>query len=433
MNKILFLALLLTFFLRLPGLFEPDWYDDEGIYLTIGQSLSKGAVLYKDITDNKPPFLYLLSSVLQTQFNLRLALLFWSLATVTVFYFLASKHKLAVATFPFIVVSQTPLLEGNIANAEIFIFLPILLSLLLILHHKKYALAGFIAGLSLLIKLPALLEIFALAVLILIQTKNLKKLLSYLVFSSLPLLFLSLYYNAVGIFQIFISQVFSNNIAYLNSIYVGNHTTYLPNNILIFKFCLVLALCLVCLKSRLGYFYKFLLLWFLLAFFSSQLSGRSYYHYYLQLASPFSLLLAIILQKKYLILLSTVLLFLFSFAYYLNFFSGNSPLYFPKDTPSIYSAAKYIKANSNPNQKLFLWVNDPQLYYLSARSPSFMYLLKYHIIDSSTQSQAIDNIKVEMPLVVTYPGQDFKQLSSLLSQYYNLLYENQRFLVYSPK
>ena len=47
----------LTFLiLRLPSLFEPYWYADEGIYLTIGNALRRGEILYSQIHDNKPPF-----------------------------------------------------------------------------------------------------------------------------------------------------------------------------------------------------------------------------------------------------------------------------------------------------------------------------------------------------------------------------------------
>ena len=50
------------FILRLPSLFEPDWYGDEGVYQVLGMGIKAGRLLYRDIFDNKPPFLYLLYS-----------------------------------------------------------------------------------------------------------------------------------------------------------------------------------------------------------------------------------------------------------------------------------------------------------------------------------------------------------------------------------
>ena len=49
---ILFLMFLI---LRIPSLFEPYWYGDEGIYLVLGQAIRKGVTLYSHIHDNKPP------------------------------------------------------------------------------------------------------------------------------------------------------------------------------------------------------------------------------------------------------------------------------------------------------------------------------------------------------------------------------------------
>ena len=46
------------FILRFPSLFEPYWYGDEGIYQVLGMVIRKGGLLYRDIWDNKPPFLY---------------------------------------------------------------------------------------------------------------------------------------------------------------------------------------------------------------------------------------------------------------------------------------------------------------------------------------------------------------------------------------
>ena len=37
-------------FLRIPSLFEPYWYGDEGIYLTIGQAMRHGWNYIKEFT-----------------------------------------------------------------------------------------------------------------------------------------------------------------------------------------------------------------------------------------------------------------------------------------------------------------------------------------------------------------------------------------------
>ena len=84
-----FWLLFAVFFLRLPSLFEPYWYGDEGIYLTIGQGLRQGLVLYRDIYDNKPPLIYLLAALSGSLFWFRFILLVWSMMTVAFFSKLA--------------------------------------------------------------------------------------------------------------------------------------------------------------------------------------------------------------------------------------------------------------------------------------------------------------------------------------------------------
>src|SRR3989304_5450298 len=59
----LLVVLLLVTLMRVPTLFEPYWYGDEGIYLTIGKAVSVGRELYKDIHDNKPPLLYVMAAL----------------------------------------------------------------------------------------------------------------------------------------------------------------------------------------------------------------------------------------------------------------------------------------------------------------------------------------------------------------------------------
>ena len=54
-HEAIFIILAVVVLLRVPSLFEPYWYGDEGIYLTVGRSLRHGLALYRDVHDNKPP------------------------------------------------------------------------------------------------------------------------------------------------------------------------------------------------------------------------------------------------------------------------------------------------------------------------------------------------------------------------------------------
>src|SRR3972149_4588656 len=82
-------VLALVFILRIPSFFEPYYYGDEMIYLTLGQGVGQGLTLYKDIHDNKPPLLYLTAAAAGNLFWFKVILTFWSLLTVTFFFKLA--------------------------------------------------------------------------------------------------------------------------------------------------------------------------------------------------------------------------------------------------------------------------------------------------------------------------------------------------------
>src|ERR1035437_4442220 len=160
---LLIIASLVFFFLRFPSLFEPNWYGDEGIYQTLGIAIRAGRILYRDIFDNKPPLLYLLYSLVNSdQFMIRLLSLVFGLLSVIVFYYLCKKlftniKTSFIATIIFAILFGLPLIEGNIANAEHFMLLLNISAGFLVLksldskimNHKSriLLLAGLILGL----------------------------------------------------------------------------------------------------------------------------------------------------------------------------------------------------------------------------------------------------------------------------------------------
>src|ERR1051326_55110 len=83
----LIITLFLFFLLRLPSLFEPYWYGDEGIYQVIGSALRNGRQLYSGIWDNKPPVLYLIYALFNgDQAGVRFFSLFFGIASVCIFF-----------------------------------------------------------------------------------------------------------------------------------------------------------------------------------------------------------------------------------------------------------------------------------------------------------------------------------------------------------
>src|SRR3990167_3870089 len=116
-------VLALVLLLRIPSFFEPYYYGDEMIYLTLGQGVRQGLTLYSQIFDNKPPLLYLAAAIAGNLFWFKAILAFWNLATIIIFWKLAEKlsaKAAKIAVFIFALTTTLPLLEGNIANAELF-------------------------------------------------------------------------------------------------------------------------------------------------------------------------------------------------------------------------------------------------------------------------------------------------------------------------
>src|SRR3990167_10384502 len=129
-NYIVFCAILfLIFLLRLPSLFEPYWYGDEGIFAAVGRNLNHGGVLYQTAWDNKPPMIYLTYAAIfklfgVSMFWLRLVTLALVLATAVVIYEIArqvfGKNRALLATIIFGVLTSLRIIEGNLALTEIF-------------------------------------------------------------------------------------------------------------------------------------------------------------------------------------------------------------------------------------------------------------------------------------------------------------------------
>ena len=187
--SIMSLLVLLVVILRLPSLTEPYWYGDEGIYLTIGQAMNHGAVLYADIVDHKTPLIYYFARV-GTQLNFRLLMMVWmvlsSLSLFGIFNRLTKRLWLSASfTAGFVVVTSLPYLEGNIANGELFVMGFILLALWLFLRTRAgyslltsspkklntliitrqevgwWLIAGMSLGAAILTKVPALFDVAA--------------------------------------------------------------------------------------------------------------------------------------------------------------------------------------------------------------------------------------------------------------------------------
>lgn len=472
-GEFLFLAVIvLVFFaLRLPSLSEPFWYGDEGIYGTIGQAISNGKLLYRDIWDNKPPLIYLIYAFFNSDlFSVKYFSLIFGEISVVVFYFLVKSvfqirkiERILLVLFVFFL--GTPFLEGNIANAENFILPFVLLAALGILNlikndnfldknkQKTIFYIGFTAGVAFLIKIVAIFDLAAFLIsLIIIYFDNLKKLLSqigFLITGFITPIILCLFYFLINNSLIyFINAVFVGNLYYVE--YANSYIT--PFGLLLLKIILLLL--------SVGFiFYKrrslknleiFVFLWLICSIFNVLFSGRPWPHYLLLLSPSFCLAFGYLINKKMakVRLYALVLIFasaligtsIFNFGlnnvynvytYYENFVLfltdkrdlSSYQEYFDKDTRRDYELAQFIRSRIKSNEEIFIWGNNPQIYVLANKLPPVKYVAEYHMaLNNNSYKELSEEIrKKNLRYVIILPEtENFPFAIGNYSNHYNI-------------
>lgn len=468
-TKILLGILIITAVARIPSLFEPYWYGDEAIYLTLGEGVRQGLVLYKDIFDHKPPAIYLLAAAAGSVFWFRLILLFWSLISTVLFWELAKNlfgqkmKPVILATSVFVFLTTIPLLEGNIANSEIFMIGPTIGAFLILLAAKKQTpkrllAAGLLFSLATLFKVPAALDFATLVVFWLFSLKLIKKELikiakdiALVTLGFLGPIFLTfLYFWLNGAFAQYLDVVWSQNLTYISRWDVPTVTLAttiaqagLTTRVLIF---VVVISFIFIFRKRFSPPSLFTSLWFTFALFASLLSGRPYPHYLIQVVPPLALLTALVVfgKEKYRFLpVPLLLLFLASlvfykfyyypvFSYYRNFLSfisgqqtkGQYLDYFDKRVATIYKLAKVINERTSRKDRVFIWGTAPELYALSRRLPSGRYVTSFHIKDFSGEEETLKALAQRRPRYIIV----FKNETAPFPEFFRFLQSNYLYL-----
>jgi hypothetical protein len=334
----------LTVILRIPNFFEPYWYGDEAIYLTLGVGLRNGLKLYTEIIDHKTPLIYYLAMV-PNQFYFRLLNFSWMLVTTTLFFSFAKKlfkdsTKAFISSLIFVLLTTLPWLEGHIPNGELFVmgFVMVGLTFLaktslfqnffnkesedaLVKNEKNETLllvvSGIFMGLGILTKVPALLDFgaaaligwFAFSDMVSQKTRELKdkiklfkkfftKSLTLLIGAMIPIIGSIIYFVSIGSGKDYLDYGLLYNIRYSGSwqpdfpsAFIGSLFT-LPGKALIM---MMIIMIISFTRKKLSPIFKFTAGWFTLALFASILSNRPYPHYLQQIVPAFSLLVPVVL------------------------------------------------------------------------------------------------------------------------------------------
>jgi len=436
--------LALVLILRVPSFFEPYYYGDEMIYISLGQGVRQGLTLYKDIYDNKPPLLYLTAALAGNLFWFKAILAFWSLATIVIFYklteelFAKSKRAQMAATVIFALFTTLPLLEGNIANAELFMIGPSILAFLLLLgknlNSKKVFFAGILFGIATLFKVPAAFEAPVIVFYWAITqgfTRWKEILKNTLLLSSgfvVPMLLTFVWYFFKGALHEYLNAAFLQNLSYVHTWTARDVPMAVRAGVVA-----VSSLVLFLYRKRLSHNFILFCLWLVFALFAIVLSGRPYPHYLIQALAPTSLLLAMLFGDRTIEQSLTVIPLALAFfvpmyykfwlypttTYYQRFLKfathqTNKQTYFYEFNRNVdrdYELANFLVMSSEPKDRVFMWDTDsPTVYALSRKLPPIKYV-----------ADVAKLLTQDPPKFIILTNEPFGEISPLLLSKYLLI------------
>ncbi len=468
--------------LRVPSLFTPHYYGDEEIYFVMGRAWRTGVPMYEAMFDHKPPLIYMMAGVFNTIYLFRVALMGWMIAHTIIFWKLArlvfagSKKILPyIASLLFVILNTLPALEGNIVNAELMMMMPITLSLLMVWRERtdtgirpyRFLLAGLVAGVGWLFKIPVMFDVMAIALYLFVFRKNTfmdgvrgvfsKSFWAYILGFGLPLASTFAYYYLKGHGESYLATVFSVNLSYVSSWETSAWSFNPFRSGLVVRGSIlgVFTLLLYTLRKKLDKRLVLVLLWLAFSFFGSLLSARPYPHYLLQPVVPLSLALPMIVITEsvwawivigFLSIWGVMTMQQIGFWWY-----PNTPLYtnfaefvtgkiMKQEYLETFDGAKrnykigeYLNERMSQEDKLFVWGSDAAIYNITKKLPAGgKYIVNFHVHDLGKHEYVMENLRKNVPMfIVVLPGTtEFPQLMELLEREYLETFEVEGAIVY---
>ncbi len=464
----LVIILLFTFILRLPSIFEPFWYGDEGIFAAVARNLNQGGVLYQTAWDNKPPMIYLTYQAIfkifgVSMFWLHLVAAIFVVATATAIYeiaqeILGEKRALAAAgVFGFL--TSLRLIEGDLALTEVFMILPISVAMMIIVKRKfdyfSLVLAGILFAVASLYKQVGALEAGALGLFLFLSSRNfvdfVKKGFVLTLGFLLPYIATLAYFAPKHLVGDFIFAAYTYYRIYLNEspkyAQLINIAKYLP----------VLAAFAYGFYKKVKYkkveVWHLLLLWMAFSFLGSYFSGRTYGHYLVQATPATALLIASISLPKIKFDRAKIIFAIFFFLplffltrlifsdfltggpinqvrYWRNFAdysmgnksAGSYNDFFDKNVNTIMALSDFLYFNKAYDKPVYIWGDIPWLYAISNLHNPTRYVTSFHVFGVPNGKEEVEKaIESATPLYIIKPQSSigyFEGLEKLLLNRY---------------
>lgn len=473
----LVIAIVVFIILRIPSLFEPHWYGDEGIYASIAYALEQGKKLYVDVYDNRLPgiyFLYSLASSEYRQVSMRVLSLIAGIVTLTAIYAVGKRLQLKTTLVIALGIATwflgTPRMEGNIANTENF-FLPLTIwGVWFGISQKRFQLlmAGILFGLAFLIKFPPIFTFFALAMYVFFSERKI------VTDKIIHLLVLGLGF-VLPIFAVFTFMFFQGNLKETVQFGLLNNSSYVTEYsnegiTILFKLVglgvVLFGISVLYFLKRISGIFYFLLLLLTFDYFAALFSGRKYEHYLLQVVPALALMSAqlgsyLIGEKgkvliKIFVLVSAVLLFQIGreifymgmgtalqtkiITYYKEFTLASLNIHYDPSMPfTFYREPARLKISQYVTDKyktknIYFFSDESWIYDYSQINPPTFFVARYHqyLIPNGVE-RVVSDLRKSQPDVIAVDKkiEMTSQLDTYLKEMYIKDAEDSYFIYYT--
>jgi len=458
--------LLITFLLRLAFIHEP-LERDEGLYAYVGQVILDGGLPYRDAIDHKPPGIHYLYAAMialagPTVEAIRLLTALYTLMTVSAVYWCGRRlwdvETGLAAACCYGVFSSLPLLHGSSSNTEVFMALPVALAVSCWFKgdstglRRYFALSGLAVVSALLIKTVVLPVTLLLAALTVARRRGSRKCLGNLAAFLLPQLFCGGmvigYFVAQGAWADFFHWNITFNRNYGN-IGVAGHLAgigavlpKLAEHLYLWVVALPTAGWLMLRARSVPHLLVVLLL--VATLIGVAMPGQYFPHYFIQTLFPLSLLAGYGLTRLAratgwqrpagLALAATAFagLVALEWRYFLVYTPEEVSIqkYGMDNFVKVPRIARYIRERTRPDETIFLWGFESELYFLTDRRAPNPFTADLFVGASRNPAEAIrlltKSIRDRRPVYVVVINQEneefpgFRELERILASNYFL-------------
>lgn len=446
-SEILFLLglFLVPILLYLPFAGAP-FERDEGVYATIAQGVLNGQVPYRDLFDNKPPLVYLWYAFSFTLFGESVfaprivAAIFLSLTTLALFNqarMVLPMPAARLAAGLFAISTGLPWVALH-ANTEAYMLLPLVSSLMFFTIGMKdgqlrwFVIAGMLAGLAMATKQVAMWNLLALAMVSLIwhartiesQLRALAPTAALFAGCLLSLAAVALPFTLTGSLDDLIYANLSYNWLYINFLSYAERLANFGYGLLFFSAVAApfavgaLAGLVVIWRRRSAATDYVLILWAVASAIGVASGGRFFPHYFLQLMPSAAVLTGVVIYDRFvngndrvlsrpawmialfLIIVSVGTTTVLYLAPQQAEQQVVSSVYHQKEwEASSQELGEYIKARTGPEDPIFNYGRESQLYFYADRPPAirnfYDWALEY---DDTLLARVIADLEVARPI-----------------------------------